>query len=190
MKTAFIYALCEPGTRTVRYIGKSNNLKKRFRQHLKPRGKTYLGNWLRSLSSPPVLVILHEVSVSESWQEEERRYISCARAIGMDLVNVTDGGEGASGWKPSAETLAAISAAKAGVPRSPKARAAISASKTGVPHSPEHCAAISAVQKGVPWSPAERAAYEARKRGAFWVSKKTLKNIAIFLDKPVFPGTY
>lgn len=167
-KTTFIYALCEPGTRTVRYIGKSENLKKRFRQHLtgSSKNRNHLGDWLRSLSEPPVLVVLHEVAGNESWAEEERRYISCARAIGMDLVNGTDGGEGCS--NPTPETRAAISAAKKGVTHSPETRAAMSAARKGVPRgpfSPEHCAAISAARKGEKASPETRAAMSAAHMG-------------------------
>lgn len=97
-KTTFIYALCEPGTRTVRYIGKTNNPRKRFKQHLKDSTKvfTHLGNWLRFLvsrSETPELVILREVPFDQ-WEIAEERYIRLARGCGMSLVNSTDGGEG------------------------------------------------------------------------------------------------
>lgn len=153
----FIYALCEPGTRTIRYIGKTDNLKRRFSAHIfeSSKTKTHLGNWLRSLAGEkPVLVVLHEVTKIECWAEEERRYISCARAMGMKLVNGTDGGEGAPGHIPTPETRAKISYAHRGVPKSPQHRAAM----VGHVRSPEHCAAISAVQKGIPKSPEHRAA--------------------------------
>lgn len=172
MKTSFIYALCEPGTRTIRYIGQTNSLKRRVREHLNIsiKRKTHLGNWLRScLPALPGLVILHEVEENESWQEEERRYISCARAIGIDLVNATDGGEGGSG------------------PRSPECRAAISAATKGVPrgpHSPEHCAAISASHMGVPkgpHTPETRAAISAAQKG---VPKTTAHCVAMRVPKP------
>lgn len=141
MATTFIYALCEPETRTVRYIGKTDNLKKRFRAHLAEsvKKKNHLGSWLRSLPEEPILVVLHEVLESESWAEEERRYISCARAIGIALVNATDGGEGVPGNVPTSTHCAALSAALTGVSKSPKHRAAISAAKMGVPRSPEYC---------------------------------------------------
>lgn len=98
IKTTFIYALCEPGTRTIRYIGKANDSKKRFRQHLKDstKAKTHLGNWLRLLKSNggiPHLEILDEVPDSQ-WEFWEREYIRVFRAIGMILVNSTDGGDG------------------------------------------------------------------------------------------------
>lgn len=168
MKAVFIYCLKDPVTGDVRYIGQTNNLKKRFSAHIKTsvKQKTHLGSWLKSLSGKkPILAVLHEVSEGESWAEEERRYISCARALGMDLVNLTDGGDGPSGWVPTSETLAAMSAAwtaerrlaqskaRTGVPNSPEQNAAISAAQTGVPHSPKRRATQSARMTGVPLSP-------------------------------------
>ena len=97
MKTAIIYALCEPGTRTVRYIGMTTKgVAHRLRQHGRTsvKLKNHLGNWLRSLLGvPPSIISLSEVSV-ECWAEEEIRYIRAARCLGFDLVNSTDGGDG------------------------------------------------------------------------------------------------
>lgn len=184
--TTFIYALCEPGTRTVRYIGQTKSLKRRLTQHLKQssKEKTRLGYWLRSLSGLPILVVLHVVAENESWQEEERRYISCARAIGMTLVNLTDGGEGTPGPK-SREHRAALSAArkgvpwspahratKMGVPKSPLCRANISAAKKGVPLSPKHCAALRAARNERPWSPERCAHQSAVLKGKPWSSAR------------------
>lgn len=108
MKTTFIYALCEPGTRTVRYIGKADAPEKRLQRHLRYnsiRTETHLGRWLRSLVSSgkiPALIILAEVPRA-SWQEEEIRYIRSARVLGLNLTNGTGGGEG--GLNPSPETI-------------------------------------------------------------------------------------
>src|ERR1019366_8160909 len=61
-----IYALCDPETREIRYIGKtSRTLKQRLRQHLrdaeegdKSRCSSYRLRWLRSLGAQPVIVSL------------------------------------------------------------------------------------------------------------------------------------
>lgn len=118
MKTTFIYALCEPGTRTVRYIGKANSPPARFKQHLRPsgsiKGQTPLGEWFRSLkerSAIPSLVLLREVLVEE-WEIEEAQYIKAARLLGMNLVNSTDGGEGVQ--NPAPEIRQKLSARKLG----------------------------------------------------------------------------
>lgn len=93
---AFIYALCEPGTGVIRYIGKANDPKVRFGYHIRSsiKFRSHLGSWLRSLAGRrPTLLVLKEVDQA-SWAEEERRFIKAAKAIGIDLVNGTDGGEG------------------------------------------------------------------------------------------------
>lgn len=113
METTFIYALCEPHSRTVRYIGKANDPKHRFLEHLwySVKFQSHLGCWLRSLLSQgekPNLVILREIPDSH-WQISEERYIRLAKGLGMSLVNGTEGGEGLH--NPSTETRAKISAA-------------------------------------------------------------------------------
>lgn len=139
MKTTFIYALCEPGTRTVRYIGKTNTPSRRLRDHLSTsiKMKTYLGNWLRLLVSKgekPDLIILREVPY-EQWEIAEERYIRMARGCGMKLVNLTDGGDG--------------------VTQTPEVRRKISVALTGPlnyafgkKRPPETCAKIGAGQTG------------------------------------------
>ncbi|TGP65455.1 hypothetical protein EN868_03120 [Mesorhizobium sp. M2D.F.Ca.ET.225.01.1.1] len=67
------------------------------------------------------------------------------------LVNKTDGGEGLSGWTPSAETLAKRSALMRGKKRSAESRANMSAAKRGKPgprHTAETRAKISAAHMG------------------------------------------
>lgn len=157
MENTFIYALCEPGTRTVRYIGKANNPKRRLRQHLRYtiQNETHIGRWLRSLVSvglSPALVVLAEVS-RDSWQQEEIRYIRSARILGLNLTNGTDGGDGCPNLSPEAhakmsaaksgenhpmfgkhlseETIVLLSAAKSSENLSEETRALLSAAKSG-----------------------------------------------------------
>lgn len=98
MDTTFIYALCEPGTRTVRYIGMTKNPKQRFKSHMccSIKRASYLGNWVRGIKArgeKPSMVILREVP-RRDWKMAEERYIRLARGLGMRLVNATDGGDG------------------------------------------------------------------------------------------------
>lgn len=131
MKTTFIYALCEPGTRTVRYIGKANNPENRLQRHLRYnsiRTETHLGRWLRKLVSggtAPALIVLAEV-LRDSWQEEEIRYIRVARMLGMDLTNGTGGGDG--GLNPTPETLRHMSESHLGHVNTPEQNKKIGAS--------------------------------------------------------------
>lgn len=95
MSLTFIYALCEPGTRTVRYIGKSRRVAQRFSQHLRTKAKTHLGFWIRKVvagGEKPNLVVIREVPGDGS--EAEIEFIRLARGLGIRLVNSTDGGDG------------------------------------------------------------------------------------------------
>lgn len=128
MAATFIYALCEPGTRTVRYIGKTRYKTRRYQDHLKvsSKKKSHLGNWLRSLTLPPEFVILRETESNGC--QEEIRYIDIARRLRIQLVNATDGGEGIT---MTPETRAKISAAQKGKKLSLETRSRMSISKTG-----------------------------------------------------------
>lgn len=143
-----IYALCEPGTRTVRYLGKTVNLEARFGAHLKTsvKQKNHLGNWLRSLGGGvPNLIKLCEVP-DEEGSTEEIRYIKNARMLGFRLVNATDGGEGMP--NPSPETRAKLSAARRGLVRSPETCAKLSAAHKGKAKSEEHRLKLSKANLG------------------------------------------
>lgn len=141
--TTFIYALCEPGTRTVRYIGKADDPVKRLWAHLNKAKKenNHRNNWIRSLfavGEKPVLEILDEVD-NAFWPQWEVAWIAYYREQGFDLVNGTAGGEGSN--NPTPETRAKLCAAKQGKKHSffgkrhsSEARAKMSAAKTGLRH--------------------------------------------------------
>lgn len=97
--TTFIYSLNCPLTNTPKYIGKANDLKERYKGHLKEsmlnRGATIKNNWLKSLKNKglkPVIEKIDEVPINE-WQFWERHYISLYKSWGFKLKNATDGGE-------------------------------------------------------------------------------------------------
>jgi len=105
MKT-FIYALIDPITEEVRYIGKSNNPKKRFSGHVVDKNKTYKTMWIRSLKKQnlsPILEIIDSVSFFE-WEFWEQHYISLYRSWGFRLTNLSNGGFGGINGKRSDET--------------------------------------------------------------------------------------
>ena len=93
----FIYALIDPFTFKVRYIGKTINLKQRFRTQMNERSNTHRCNWIISLASKgkkPTQVVLQELKPDEDWQAAEMKWIAIAKKYGWDLVNGTDGGDG------------------------------------------------------------------------------------------------
>jgi len=95
--TTYIYALADPETKEIRYIGKSFRVKERLMNHLNDSSKTHKTNWIKSILKKglrPELVILEELSDSEDWQAREIFWIKTAKESGWRLVNSTDGGDG------------------------------------------------------------------------------------------------
>jgi hypothetical protein len=92
---AEIYALIDPRSGDVRYIGKANDSGKRLKSHIRDsrRRTTPVYWWIRSLAKsklePDVLVL----SQCEDWEAEERRLIASARSRGVRLLNLADGGD-------------------------------------------------------------------------------------------------
>lgn len=90
----FIYSLSDPTTKEVRYIGKTNNVKRRYNEHLigkKIPLNNHKDNWIRTLTSKnlkPILNVIEEVT-NEDWGEREIYWISQYD----NLVNSTMGGE-------------------------------------------------------------------------------------------------
>jgi hypothetical protein len=128
MKDAVIYALVDPFTKAVRYVGKTVDLKARVRYgHLSRRDindkRMHKANWLRGLASQgaePDVIELERVAGGESWQERERHWIAHYRAAGAPLTNMTEGGDGGGrlSWTPEDKRKAAER--MRGKPRSPE----------------------------------------------------------------------
>lgn len=97
MTTTFIYVLKEPDTGEIRYVGKTDDAKKRLRTHIASRTRRcHRVCWIQSLVKRglgPILEIIDEVLVTE-WQAWEAAYIQFFLEEGCDLVNSTLGGEG------------------------------------------------------------------------------------------------
>lgn len=93
-----IYALCEPDTCEIRYVGKAKNAQRRFHNHLYASEASSLPSqkWvvaLRKMGREPLMFILEW---SKDWEEAERRWISIFREDGARLLNIAPGGP--SGW--------------------------------------------------------------------------------------------
>lgn len=92
---AEIYALLEPDTGDIRYIGKANDSLKRFKRHMRDRvRRDYpLYRWINKLvreGREPDMIVLE---VTEDWRSAERRLIEVSRARGCRLLNVAEGGD-------------------------------------------------------------------------------------------------
>lgn len=96
IKHMYIYALLDPMSHEIRYIGKTNNIIERYRNHIREKSNCHRVNWISSLKKKnliPSFIILQECEDNES-DVVERQYIKEYREKGYDLTNNTDGGDG------------------------------------------------------------------------------------------------
>lgn len=143
-----VYALSDPHTQQVRYIGVTFRKKARLREHLSRAmtgGRTHRDCWIRSLIArglrPAYAVI--ERGQGEGWQEAEQGWIAQYLLL-ADLVNLTDGGEGCPGYVPTPALRQKWAAMRAGVPYAPGRFSAM----RGKRHTPEAIEKIRAASKG------------------------------------------
>jgi hypothetical protein len=122
---ATIYALRDPRTSEIRYIGRTveSSLQRRVNGHLADRLVNHRTKWLaglKSLDQKPIIESLMVVS-RELATPAECYVIAIYKSLGFRLVNATDGGEGMLNASP--ETRQKLSAANKGRIHTPKARA-------------------------------------------------------------------
>lgn len=97
MKHTKIYALLDPKSKTIRYIGLTTlTLNQRLNQHIyaaKHRDPTHRSNWINSLKQKPIIMLLDSILSEEvEWWLEEY-YIAQFKVWGFNLVNSTNGGK-------------------------------------------------------------------------------------------------
>lgn len=95
----YIYALCDPISFDVRYIGKTTDPHRRYRQHLSKRSlnrkkQTHKICWLKSLLNQSLLPVQQVLEICDetTWEQKESNWISFYKSIGSNLTNGTDGG--------------------------------------------------------------------------------------------------
>lgn len=127
-----IYALRDPRTRQIRYVGKAQNPARRLQMHVSAFQLSYYQSrkncWLKGLLAEghsPQLEILDVVPAAEA-NAAEIRWIARCRADGAPLTNGTDGGDGGAITDPDAK--ARVRAAHLGKKLSDKTKAKMSAS--------------------------------------------------------------
>lgn len=103
----YIYTLEDPETNDIRYVGQTNNLQNRYRQHICLKGgrKIYSKAWIKSLSNRgllPLLKVLDEGTV-DNINELEIYWISQFKTWGFKLTNLTSGGEGTKEYRHTPE---------------------------------------------------------------------------------------
>ena len=120
-----IYALSDPRTGDVRYVGKTEwEGNRRFNHHMyrarwmvdgKPKFRQHVYCWIRSLGGlAPVMEVVEECGDHTSLVEAEQFWIEQFRAMGFRLTNHTVGGEGAFGYRHTDDAKRRMSEAKVG----------------------------------------------------------------------------
>lgn len=131
-----VYALLDPDTHEVRYVGKSSRGLARARAHFEPaysqRHRGYKANWLKALQTSgkrPVICVLSRHASNEEVLQAEMDYIRLYRQLGARLTNQTAGGEGTVGRRPSSEEIERSAAKRRGRTYTPERIARIRATK-------------------------------------------------------------
>lgn len=127
----YIYALIDPYTAQIRYIGKSIRPKQRLQNQMNEVSNCHRSHWLQSLKANkkrPHQVILQELDDDSYWQSCEIAWIKHGKQMGWPLTNNTDGGDGVcnlpeetrkrmakvwTGRKHKPESIAKLKAARA-----------------------------------------------------------------------------
>lgn len=94
----YIYTLKDPTTNIIRYVGQTNDPKRRFNRHLYNskifKDKRHISNWIRSLTIIPIMDII-EICEYSIRNDRENYWINYYINQGYDLCNSSKGGAGA-----------------------------------------------------------------------------------------------
>lgn len=102
----YIYTLSHPVTNEIKYVGKTNSIKRRLQGHIdyarNPKKKRrYISYWILKLLKEdlrPILTVLEECN-DTNWIEREKYWINFYKNQGCKLCNLTEGGEGTHGYE-------------------------------------------------------------------------------------------
>jgi len=192
MKThTFIYALIDPESREVHYIGKADDMKARLRNHLHKSAleiRCRRTSWIKGLlkqGKKPLMVMLEEVG-QEHWKQRECYWIAFYRGIGAHLMNTAEGGSGGmkSEWI-TPEMRGNMRAAQLGKKRSEESRKKQGDAIRGRKRGEAFSLKMSLVNKGQVIAPHTRAAQLASAEKEYIVTapdgtETTIKNLKQF----------
>ena len=86
----YIYALIDPRTRQIRYIGQTDDLSKRLRQHIMDKSNTHKTEWIKGLLAAnmrPDISQLAEIEDEDNVHMIEYRWVYFGRKNGWELTN-------------------------------------------------------------------------------------------------------
>lgn len=96
----YIYALQDPFTLELKYVGKTIRLHERLMNQCNENSNTHRCHWIQSIvkrGAKPIHVILETLEDGAEWEDRERYWIAYGRAQGWPLTNGTEGGDGVKG---------------------------------------------------------------------------------------------
>ena len=113
MNNNLIYGLVDPRDGQLRYVGKSTSGMKRPKSEFQRvlsgfEGRGHRCNWILGLAAANLcykIVVIQEFDNPDILGEAEIFWIAYFRNMGFDLTNITLGGDGASGYRHTDETL-------------------------------------------------------------------------------------
>ena len=140
----------------IRYVGisKYDDAASRLKEHMwnAKIGKPYhVYNWIRKAIEDQATVVATVVASGLTWEQaasEEMRLIYEYRSAGLDLTNMTDGGEGSIGVVRSEDYRSRLSKSHKGKIFSEEHKEKLAAVWTGRKHSEETRLKMSKAQKG------------------------------------------
>lgn len=147
-KHAYIYALSDPRTKAVRYIGKTFDPSGRYSKHCRANGKTHKDCWIKQLRAAgiaPEFDVIDILSAKDerAFQAAEAKWIETFRSMGFKLTNLMDGG--GSGGRHAPETIERMRLAQNNRSDETKAKiAAAGLARRGRKHKPESIAKMKA----------------------------------------------
>lgn len=109
----YIYQHVDPRTNLIRYIGKGKGGRAWKLTNRSGHHKSWLQN-LASVGLKPTVELIETNKTEQQAFELEKLWIAACRSSFQPLTNLTDGGEGTSGWSPSEEIRKKISKANSG----------------------------------------------------------------------------
>jgi len=73
----YIYTLSHPITNEVRYVGKTINIKRRYKQHLYDKRGSHKASWVKSLKNEGLKPIMNivEICTLDNWEIQEKYWI-------------------------------------------------------------------------------------------------------------------
>jgi len=167
-RPTYIYICCDPNTSECRYVGKTiRSVDYRIKAHVKDLSLNHRANWFRHVGFPDYFVV-EIVPPGGDWIEAEQFWIAYMKSLGANLVNMTIGGEGLSGWNHSDKTKHKIRLGHLGKKKGPMPdyhKFKISLGGKGKKRSAETCTKLSIVNTGKKIAPEVIAKIKASKKG-------------------------